>query len=205
MRKDLTGERFGRLTVLGYSHYAHNENHWKCKCDCGGVCVHRTYYLFHSSTPSCGCYKREKVAGNNFKHGGYKTRLFRIWKNMHQRCSNKGVQYYKHYGGRGIKVCPEWTTDFNTFRDWALTHGYNDTLTIDRINVDADYCPENCRWITHREQCRNRRNKLFVSYKGENVRLIDLCEKFGITYHSAWQKLKKGVSVEQIINSKPKG
>lgn len=200
MTHDLIGKRFGRLIVLCYYQRAGNEHKWKCQCDCGATCIHRTQYFYRSPMPSCGCYKREKVAGNNFKHGGYRTRLFRIWRNMQQRCYNEKKTYYKNYGGKGIKLCPEWNKDFVAFRDWALTHGYDDTLTIDRIDVNSDYCPANCRWIPLKEQGRNKHNTLFVMYNGGKTRLIELCRQFGVPYATAWKKLKKrGIPIEQIF------
>lgn len=115
----------------------------------------------------------------SYKHGETKTRLYQIWNMMRQRCENPKQHAFNDYGGRGIKVCCEWK-DFETFRDWALSNNYNDNLTIDRINNDGNYCPENCRWTTIAKQARNRRSNRFITYKGETHCINEWCEKLKI-------------------------
>ena len=142
---DLTGQRFGRLTVL-----ERTELKWLCKCDCGNKKIVAGGHLVSGDTKSCGCLR--------IKHGMRNTRLYSIWHGMKERCYNTKHKFYKHYGGRGIKVCEEWKNDFQTFADWALSHGYADNLTIDRIDVNGNYEPSNCQWATNAEQQRNKRN-----------------------------------------------
>lgn len=155
---DLTGQRFGRLVVISKS--ASNTSYhgamWKCRCDCGNETIVNGGNLRSGNTTSCGCYHRERQRAGK-SHGMSKARLYRIWKAMHTRCYNKNFPAFQYYGGRGIQISEEWRSDFVSFHDWAMTHGYADNLTIDRIDTNGNYCPTNCRWVTMAEQNRNKR------------------------------------------------
>ena len=152
---DITGQRFGRLTVVK----RYDVTRWLCRCDCGNETYSDSYQLRKGITKSCGCLQKELCGNQHRKHGFTKTRLYRIYYRMKERCYRPTNDNYKYYGGLGITVCDEWLKSFITFKDWALSHGYADNLTIDRINNELGYMPSNCRWITIQEQQKNRRKR----------------------------------------------
>lgn len=141
---DLTGQRFGKLTVVEkITKRKKGKVLWKCLCDCGQFTQPVTASLINGHSRSCGCVRT--------KHNGKGTRLYRILNGMKDRCLNVKSQYWIRYGGRGITICQEWAKDFAIFKEWALANGYEDTLTIDRIDNDKGYCPSNCQWLTRIE------------------------------------------------------
>lgn len=152
---DITGQRFGRLTVIKRA----DSRTWYCKCDCGNITKADSYQLRHGITKSCGCFHRELCGDKHRKHGMTRTRLYRIFYKMHERCYRTTNDNYKYYGGLGVKVCDEWFHNFENFKEWSLQNGYNDELTLDRINPAGNYEPSNCRWATWKQQCENRRKR----------------------------------------------
>lgn len=161
--KDIKGKRFGRLLVKELSHIdKHKKAHWVCICDCGEETVVLASNLRTGRTTSCGCYRKEIEKIASVTHGlsrtdGKVNRLYSIWLDMKKRCNNKKNKEFKNYGARGIKVCEEWIDDYPAFHEWAIQNGYNENLTLDRIDVDGDYSPDNCKWSTLAEQAKNKR------------------------------------------------
>ena len=139
--------------------------------------------------------------GGNYKHGGKGTRLYGIWKSIRERCNTKTCRIYKNYGGRGISICKEWD-DFKVFREWSLLNGYNDELTIDRIDVNGNYEPSNCRWATYKQQANNKRTNHNITYKGETKTLTEWADYTGIKVGTIWMRLKKGWSVDRALTEK---
>ena len=181
-RKDLTGQKFGMLTVLGFApdgKRADGSNlvRFYCVCDCGKEVVVTGKYLTSGDIKSCGGHRTYK---HTTKHGMCGTRLYHIWNGIKQRCLNQNNKNYQIYGGRGIKICDDWL-EFIPFYEWAINNGYTDKLSIDRINVDGDYEPFNCRWATAEEQANNQRNNVVVSYDGDEYTVAQLMRKLNMS------------------------
>lgn len=198
---DLTGQRFGRLVVVKQMPERKNGRVlWECKCDCGNTTYVASYSLKSGHAKSCGCLHLEKNKTNRITHGFSKTeRLYNVWKSMRQRCNCETNQDYKHYGGRGIEVCEEWQESYLTFRNWAMSNGYENNLSIDRIDVDGDYCPENCRWVTQYEQTRNCSRNHYITYNGETLTITDMAEKYNINIRTLKSRLDAGWSIEDAL------
>lgn len=153
---DMTGEKYGRLTVISYIPISRGKSKWLCQCDCGNETFVTRSNLVMGKIRSCGCMKKEMIGNLNKKHGMRHTRLYRIWLNMKTRCHNPNYKESDRYMERGISICSEWDDDFTKFYEWSMNNGYADNLTIDRINNDGNYEPSNCRWVTRSVQNRNR-------------------------------------------------
>lgn len=192
---DLTFQRFGRLTVKGAyrTNKINGQVEWLCKCDCGGVKWVRSSHLRSGHTSSCGCEK------GHFSHRESDTRLYHIWAGMISRCMNVSHKQYEHYGRRNIKVCKEWL-DYVAFRDWAMANGYEDNLSIDRINNDGSYCPENCRWATAKQQANNTRKTRLLTFNGDTHSVSEWARILGIKQSTLSMRINKyGWSVEKAL------
>lgn len=189
--KDLTGKRFGRWVVLKRGGYDSWKNlKWLCRCDCGTEREVLGLSLRNGTSLSCGCIQKE-TAHSLGTHYMTKTRLYKIWENIHSRCLNpKNDSFYK-YGARGVSLCEEWKNSFESFRDWALSNGYRDDLTIDRIDNDGNYEPSNCRWVDCKTQSRNTRRNHYVTYNNETKCISEWDEIFKIPRSTLYYRLKK--------------
>lgn len=202
--QDLVGMRFGRLVAIepvgrdkrGYVT-------WRCKCDCGNEKNVSSRYL-GKGTASCGCLARELAAKRSTVHGKCHTRLYELHKSMMDRCNRATAHEYENYGGRGIKVCDEWQ-NFQNFYEWAKNNGYDENAkrgqcTLDRIDVNGDYEPSNCRFVPMKTQQRNRRNNVLITYNGETHCMSEWAEIAGIRYGTFLKRIYAGWSMEDAMN-----
>lgn len=191
--KDLTGQKFGKLVAVSPidgSGGVGKHKDWLCKCECGNLKTVSSAHLKDGNVTSCGCIRHNKAG----------LRIYTIWADMKDRCGNKKAASYVYYGGRGITVCDEWRNDFKAFYEWAMSNGYAEDLTIDRIDVNGNYEPSNCRWVTRKEQANNTRRNHFLTYDGETHTLADWAEKVGIKQNTLLYRLKRGWSVERTLS-----
>lgn len=184
---DLTGQKFGRLTVLNREQdyilpCGQHQALWKCKCDCGKICIIRGLSLRSNHTKSCGCFHDEASGDRTRTHGKSNERLYIIWRGMKRRCYNINNYDYKYYGGRGINICEEWKNNFKSFYDWSMSHGYREDLTIDRIDTNGNYEPSNCRWATMKEQSNNTRQNHMIEYNGKKQNMKQWAKELDIKY-----------------------
>lgn len=201
------GQTFGRATVLADAgRNAHGHQMVRCQCACGNLFETRLSSLKSGNTKSCGCAMRDHLKDLLTKHGDSAQRsqwkkLYHVWSTIKERCTNVNWTYYKDYGGRGISYCAEWE-DWGSFRDWAIQHGYKEGLTIDRIDVDGNYCPENCRWVTLDEQANNRRSNRFASFMGRRMTYAQWSRELGIPYSVFYSAMSSGLTVDRLVDSR---
>lgn len=191
--KDISGQRFGRLVVERQAGQDKSGRiMWLCKCDCGNERIVHSRHLIHGATKSCGCIVIENVK----THGGSSERLYTVWVDMRSRCNSESEPSYNNYGARGIRVCSEWD-DYATFRKWALSNGYDPNApkykcTLDRVDNDGDYCPENCRWVDRNIQGNNRRNNHYLTALGETHTLAEWSKITGINPETLRGRIASG-------------
>lgn len=193
---DLIGKIFNRLQVIESA--GSNElgrSLWKCQCDCGKISIVLGYSLIRGNTQSCGCLHIDNVT----KHHESQMRLYGIWQQLRARCSNPKHASYHSYGGRGISVCEEWNHSYENFRDWAMLNGYEKDLSIDRIDNDKGYSPDNCRWANRITQQNNMSNNHMVIYNGAMQTLAQLCRKHNKNYALVQSRLRRGWSIEDSL------
>ena len=192
---DLTGKRIGRLTVLKrVSEIGAPKVLWLCKCDCGNEKVIKADALNSNKTISCGCYQRDVIKARDTKHGLRRTRIYGIYHDMRKRCYNKKAIGYKNYGGRGIKICDDWIGDdgFLKFYDWSMENGYSDDLSIDRIDVNGNYEPSNCRWANKLTQANNTRSNIKFMHRGKMMNVSEIARSEGIEYTMLYSRIVVG-------------
>lgn len=207
--KDLTGQKFGRLTVIKQSGFGDKNKHgsryakWLCKCDCGNYCERTTDILKKSRNDhSCGCLAKEHLddmAKANTTHGMTGSSLYGCYKGMMSRCYRPKDIHYNAYGKRGITVCKEWKNKPKAFIEWALANGYSDDLTIERIDVNGNYEPSNCTWIPMSEQYDNKRQNVTIEWNGERHNATYWSRVFGIPATTIRWRYKHGWSIERIF------
>lgn len=201
---DLTGRRFGRLVVIERYGYKGKAITWRCKCDCGGEKIVVGYSLRSGNTQSCGCIHREQLVERNTTHGICGQRLYNIWGLMVQRCYNSKTPNYHCYGGKGVGMCDEWRYDFKSFYNWAIAHGYKDNLTIDRTDNSKGYSPDNCRWITMKEQANNRSTNRWIEFNGERHTLSEWSDILCINADTLASRIRRGWSIEKTLTERIK-
>lgn len=211
---DLTGKKFGRLTVLERSNNQKGKDVvWKCRCDCGNYTEVTAGHLKDGHTKSCGClpkeksFERIKFSPKSVKHGMTNTRLYRIYHKMNLRCYSIVNPAYPRYGGRGITICQEWLGEhgFENFAKWALSNGYADNLSIDRKDNDKGYSPNNCKWSTAKEQANNTRSTIFLTYKGETKPASEWSEITRIPQDTLTYRKRHGWTDEECIETPLRG
>ena len=192
--KDLTNNRYGNLIVLKMNDERgpHNKVMCTCRCDCGNEIIVMSNSLQQGKVVSCGC------KAKNVSHNMSSTRLYRIWNSMKSRCANPNRKDYHMYGGRGVTFCDEWN-DFIPFYEWATSAGYADDLTLERIDVNGNYEPDNCKWITSTEQASNKTTTPYVLYNDNYITLKQLSEEIGINYQTLFGRYKRGERDEKLI------
>lgn len=197
---DLTGQKFGKLTVVSYAGTdKHQKRRWNCQCECGKPNIVSTTSLRLGKVQSCGCY----FAETHTKHGDHRALEYFAWRSMKARCTDAGVRYYEKYGGRGIKVCERWLDYENFLSDMGRKP--TKAHSLDRIDNDGDYTPENCRWATKSEQTRNRSTSVWITFNGKTQLMGDWAAELGISYRVLYQRVRIGWTVERAFTTPVKG
>ncbi len=203
---DLTGERFGRLLVIEKIGCIKKKGSvWKCLCDCGKTVEVLGTYLRRGDTKSCGCYHSDSVRRMMLTHGKSKTRLYRVWAGIKNRCNNPNSSNYKYYGAQNITMCEEWEKSFEVFEKWALDSGYDESAkpqvcTLDRIDNESGYSPDNCRWTDHTHQCNNQKSNRLFEYNGVIHTMAEWAKIFKMNYSTLRARIRKGMNFEDAIN-----
>jgi hypothetical protein len=198
---DMAGKKIGKLTVIKETKERNKEGRicWTCQCECGNAVDVDGKSLRNGNTKSCGCLQKERTSQSNKTHGLRHTRLYNIYADMKRRCENPNRSAYPRYGGRGIKVCDEWMKDFQAFYDWAMSNGYKEGLQIDRIDNDGDYSPENCRWVTAKENNNNRRDNVKIEIDGEEHTIAEWERLYGFKRYRLNRAIDRGVDIKQYL------
>lgn len=199
-RMDLTGKRYGQLTVISENRRSEKgKYYWNCICDCGNKKIVDGYELRRGNIKSCGCL--QKIPPIIIKHNMSHSKLYSVWTAMKQRCNNKKDKNYKRYGGRGITVDKRWK-EFEPFMKWAYLNGYVEGETdLDRINNDKGYSPENCRFVNHRKNLLNTHRRIHDTIMGEDISISEAAEKYGFTYNCLYRRYKKGIRGDDLIKN----
>lgn len=210
---EMTGYKIGHITVIRREGSKNGQSTWLCKCSCGKTFVQYGGALRNGKVISCGHIyadktERQKIAHNSIaktKHGDCSSRLYFVWLDMRRRCDSPNDISYKNYGARGIKVCDEWSSDYVAFKEWAINAGYNPNAkrgecTLDRIDPNGDYSPDNCRWVSMNVQSNNRRNSYTITWNGETHTSKEWESITGIPRGTIYTRYKSGWPIDKIFS-----
>jgi len=199
---DITGQKFGRLTVLFLCKERKNGHRvWCCQCECGKITFPKGIQLYSGRTQSCGCYGREQVSKRNRTHGGSRTRLYDVWIHMIQRCHNPDNKQYKDYGGRGIYVCERWRMSFAAF--WEDVGDPPEGMQLDRTDNDGGYTPTNWRWATRRTNTNNTRRNRRMEWRGETHTMSEWSRITGIVLQTLYKRMNAGWTKDEMFTVPP--
>lgn len=199
--KNLSGKTFSKLTVVSFHSTKNKKSFWTCKCECGNITTAPSDQLYSGHKKSCGCNKKieaSRIGSANKTHGMNKTPTHRSWNAMLDRCNNPLSKDFPRYGGRGILVCEQWRVFEAFLEDMGVRPGKS--YSIDRIDVNGNYCKENCRWATSKEQAKNRRNNARVMFRGESRLMIEVAEELNMSLATLKTRRRKGWSDEAIVS-----
>ena len=187
--ENLVGKRFGRLVVFEMGpRNKQNKIQWLCKCDCGKTTLVCGAKLKNGHTKSCGCLREQNTGKMFTKHNKSMSTIYHVYYGIKGRCYNPKNSVYRYYGGKGVTMCEDWRNDFMAFYNWAIANGYKDGLTIDRINSNGNYEPSNCRWVTQKEQNRNKKSNRFELFAGKKRCVAEIAELVGLSYSSVLER-----------------
>lgn len=206
--ENLIGNTYGRLTVIAYAGHFYNsagnrQAFWFAECSCDKSILVKANDLKTGKVKSCGCLRSDLGKVKTLTHGLTKHRLYSIYCSMLKRCYNPKATNFERYGGRGILVCKEWRNSFIDFYKWSITSGYKDTLQLDRINNEGPYSPENCRWVTIKEQARNKRNTKYIFFNGETLCISEWSDRLGIPKSTIHNRILAGKELSEVFSLVP--
>jgi hypothetical protein len=201
---DLTGRRFGRLLVVRLATPEERANrkdvYWLCKCDCGNEKIISGHSLKRGLILSCSCLQKEITSKRTKTHGESRTKFYKLWNGIIDRCENPTSSSYHNYGAKGITVCTEWHK-YENFKEWALANGYKEGLSIDRIDNNKGYYPENCRWVTFQEQQNNKKDNHYITYNNKTMSLGDWARELKCERATIYARLQRGWTEEEAVST----
>lgn len=202
--KDLSGYENEDIVVLSFSERRKGRIYWNCECKHCKNIIQRETTNIKKGLATCKCIHRKRIGTSNSKENR-NTEIYSKWCGMKNRCYNQNEKQFKYYGGRGIKVCDEWVNDFESFYNWSINNGWQNGYSIERTNVNDNYCPENCKWIPLSDQPKNKRNTIYAEINGERKRLLEWCEEFGVKPKTVYNRIyQQGMTPEEAIIYKRK-
>lgn len=193
-------DKINGITILARAPNKKGRTMYYCLCHCGNLFKTSQSHLYDGHTTSCGCIHKINASILFTTHGKTGTRLRGIWNNMKTRCYNKHYYQYKDWGGRGVEICNEWLNDFQTFYEWAINNGYKENLSIDRIDVNGNYEPNNCRWVDTKTQANNKRNNVKITYNGMTKTISEWADYLGVNRNAFSSRVKRKWDIDRVFN-----